>query len=247
MQIAGFVEDVKHRLDVLQKPASGRRLLDVGCGPGDDTRRLAAAVAPDGLVIGLDADLTMVEIARARALASPHSRCVRHVVGDAAALPYTTGFFDGCRCERVLQHVADPVRVIAEMVRVTATGGVIVAADSDWNSLSIHVDDVNLEREVVAAVARRFRTGSAGRQLRDLLRTCGLADVVVEPRCVQWTSYRDFRATSFMAADTHRGLIADGAIDRRDWDRFVGELERVDARGGFFATAVMVIAAAVKG
>ena len=37
-----------------------RRLLDAGCGTGDMTRRLAAAVAPGGSVVGVDASETML-------------------------------------------------------------------------------------------------------------------------------------------------------------------------------------------
>ncbi|MGH8973795.1 MAG: methyltransferase domain-containing protein, partial [Acidimicrobiia bacterium] len=33
---------------------AGQRVLDVGCGTGDDTRRLAGLVAPSGQAVGVD-------------------------------------------------------------------------------------------------------------------------------------------------------------------------------------------------
>ena len=246
LEIATFAGRLKGRLDALLKPRPGQRLLDVGCGPGADTLRLAAAVWPGGLVAGVDIDPQMVGLASGRAASSPYAGRVTHAAGDAARLPYPSGIFDGCRCERVLQHVTDASLAVAEMARVTRAGGVVVAADSDWASLSIHAADLHLERRIVGAVAESFRNGYAGRQLRDLFAGAGLQGVATELWPVQWTSYAQFRATSFMSAGIHRRLVSDKTIGLDEWDRFASALEAADARGGFLASAVVVIVAGVK-
>ena len=89
---------------------AARRILDVGCGPGNDL----SAVGPDRAV-GLDPSLAMCGRARERG--------GRVVAGDAHMLPFADGAFDGVRADRVLQHLADPVEALAEMVRVTGHGG----------------------------------------------------------------------------------------------------------------------------
>ena len=43
---------------------TGGRLLDVGCGTGEDTRRVAAVVGAEGSAVGLDASRAMIETAR---------------------------------------------------------------------------------------------------------------------------------------------------------------------------------------
>src|SRR5258708_22754639 len=43
----------------------GMRILDLACGPGNLSRRLAAQVAPGGEVIGVDLAPGMIELARA--------------------------------------------------------------------------------------------------------------------------------------------------------------------------------------
>lgn len=51
----------------LQAPAPGHRVLDLGCGFGDTTVKIAAMVGPDGLAVGLDASPRFVEAARREA------------------------------------------------------------------------------------------------------------------------------------------------------------------------------------
>src|SRR3954447_22011459 len=45
-------------------PASGQRVLDIGCGFGDTTQQIAAMVAPDGEAVGIDAAASFIETAR---------------------------------------------------------------------------------------------------------------------------------------------------------------------------------------
>src|SRR5262245_47033140 len=46
--------------------APDRRILDVGCGLGDDAKALAQLVAPGGTVVGIDGSHAMIEAARER-------------------------------------------------------------------------------------------------------------------------------------------------------------------------------------
>jgi SAM-dependent methyltransferase len=48
-------------------PGRGQRALDIGCGFGDATRRIAALVGPDGTVVGVDVAPRFIETARREA------------------------------------------------------------------------------------------------------------------------------------------------------------------------------------
>ena len=48
-------------------PLTGQRILDIGCGFGDTTLRIAALVGPDGEVVGVDAARQFIEVARREA------------------------------------------------------------------------------------------------------------------------------------------------------------------------------------
>jgi ubiquinone/menaquinone biosynthesis C-methylase UbiE len=54
----------------LHPPLHGERVLDIGCGFGDTTQRLAALVGPDGEAVGIDAAARFIDTARHEARAA---------------------------------------------------------------------------------------------------------------------------------------------------------------------------------
>jgi ubiquinone/menaquinone biosynthesis C-methylase UbiE len=67
-EIAAFpaVQRLRAAAVELLAPRLGDRLVDVGCGTGDQVRALAAAVGPGGSVLGVDSSETMLAEARRR-------------------------------------------------------------------------------------------------------------------------------------------------------------------------------------
>src|SRR3954465_7854832 len=100
-----FFAECKRRSYDLLGASSGLRVLDVGCGLGNDAEALAGLVAPGGAVVGVDGSRAMIEAARGR---RGGVEGLSFEVADAAALPFGDGCFDACRVDRVLQHIADP-------------------------------------------------------------------------------------------------------------------------------------------
>ena len=109
------------RLDALLELHGDERVLDVGAGTGAFAFAVAARVAS---VVALELDEELA--ARARADAPPN---VEVVVGDGEHLPFETGSFDLAGTLRVLHHTRRPELMIAELARVTRSGGAILVAD----------------------------------------------------------------------------------------------------------------------
>jgi len=108
----------------LQDLPQGARVLDIGCGPGRGTLKLAQRLRPDVEVVGLDVSVPMIEMARrARAGFDDVDERVRFVSGDARDLPFEDGAFDAVVGHSVLYLIDDPVRVLHEAARVTRPGG----------------------------------------------------------------------------------------------------------------------------
>lgn len=109
--------------------ADANRILDVGCGPGDDVLALGAQRC-----VGVDRSAAMCTRA--------HERGATVVQGGAEVLPFPDSTFAGARSDRTLQHVDDPITAVRELLRVVQPGAPVVIADPDQESLVIQVPGV---------------------------------------------------------------------------------------------------------
>lgn len=97
-------------LDLLD-PRPGERILDLGCGDGVLTERIAAAGAE---VIGVDASPEMVDAARRRGLDAR--------IADGQALPFDREF-DAIFSNAALHWMLDPPAVASSAFRALRPGG----------------------------------------------------------------------------------------------------------------------------
>ena len=106
---------------------SGARVLDVGCGPGIVSARLAQAIIP-GELAGIDIEPSQLELARNVA----RERGVGNAtfeVADAVALPFDDSTFDVVHFGGVLMYIPDTAAALAEARRVLKPGGVVACRD----------------------------------------------------------------------------------------------------------------------
>jgi SAM-dependent methyltransferase len=109
--------------DVATVAPDGTRLLEVGCGPGQLSIRLARQHGLE--VIGLDLDPAMIGRARANAhrAGNDQGRRPSFLVGDVAALAFRDQSFDLVVSTLSMHHWADPAAGLAEIGRVLRPGG----------------------------------------------------------------------------------------------------------------------------
>ncbi|HMG41295.1 MAG TPA: methyltransferase domain-containing protein [Acidimicrobiales bacterium] len=158
--------------------APGRRLLDVGCGPGTLTVDLASRVAP-GAVVAVDIADDVLPEARRHA-AEQGADNVELVAGDFRELGLAEGSFDVAHAHQVLQHLVDPVGALAAMARLVRPGGVVAARDGDSSAFLWAPANPGLDRwqQAYVEVTRRNRAeAAAGRYLPAWARAAGLDDV----------------------------------------------------------------------
>jgi SAM-dependent methyltransferase len=101
----------------------GRVVLDVGGGPGYFSDAFRAAGAH---YLGVDPD-----VGELSARGEPGAGMVR---ASGTKLPVRTGSVDICYSSNVLEHVAQPAAMLAEMVRVTKPGGTVFVSFTPWLS-----------------------------------------------------------------------------------------------------------------
>jgi len=100
----------------------GARVLEVGCGPGHLSIRLARQHGLD--VTGLDLDPDMIERARANAdrAEDGDERRPSFLVGDVVSMPFPDGTFELVVSTMSMHHWADPAASLAEIARVLRPG-----------------------------------------------------------------------------------------------------------------------------
>lgn len=187
----------------------GMRLLDVGCGIGDDVRALAALVGASGRVVGLDNSEAM--LAKASELSAEAQYPGEFVFGDVLSLPFDDATFDGCRAERVLIHCADPERALAEMARVTRPGGVVVVTEPDMETLTYHASQHELAHRLALWHCERVRHGRIGRYLPELFAQAGLTDIQSMPTVAHSATLSDYPIILAQRAAQHGALTTEEA------------------------------------
>jgi ubiquinone/menaquinone biosynthesis C-methylase UbiE len=120
----------------LYPPAAGEAVLDIGCGFGDTTQRIAALVGPDGTAVGVDAAPQFIETARREAAESPLSN-LRFEVADAQTTSLG-GPYDLAFSRFGTMFFASPVAALRNVREALAPGGRLVMVvwrrriDNDW-------------------------------------------------------------------------------------------------------------------
>lgn len=104
------------------------RLIDIGCGPGNITLKLAQH-CPHLLLVGADRSANMVQSARRAAKELGLDERVFFIQCNAGQIPFPDGLFDFVLSNSVLHHLTDPSKALEEMLRVAGPDGAILLRD----------------------------------------------------------------------------------------------------------------------
>lgn len=153
-------------------------ILDLGCGSGEITRRLAGRY-PQAQLLGID--ILEGNLAHARAANAPVADRVRFAQGDAFALDLPDASFDLVVCRHLSQAVPDFPRVLAGIDHVLRPGGWLHLLSEDYAMLQFpqaaaEPDDF-WQRSVLAFMASIGCDGRIGRHSPPLVRALGYVDL----------------------------------------------------------------------
>jgi SAM-dependent methyltransferase len=149
-------------------PLDGRAVLDVGAGYGYLVPHLESRVAR---YVGVDLALSAV-----RQFPASGTRRAHGLVADGTALPFRTHSFDLALCLEVIEHVAEPARLVEECFRVVRPGGHVVFSTPNYRNVFFVP---TLLADLGLPTARRYmnrpplRRTTTARGLRRLLRRRG--------------------------------------------------------------------------
>ena len=124
----------------------GEKVLDVGCGLGDDTFEIARLVGRQGRAIGVDVSKSMILEARHRAAA--HDLAAEFEVGDAQALRFEDATFDACHpAETPSDWVTTSTPVSARFTVAISSASPAIFSSFGWSTGILRADRASARTE----------------------------------------------------------------------------------------------------
>lgn len=220
-------------LDTLQ--LTGEKLvLDVGAGTGQFSKLLAQHLPRDGRVLAVERNPEQRDAALAGGL--PDQACtIDFRLGSAFDLPLQAsewGQFDLAHTRFLLEHVANPLGVVEQMVKAVRPGGRIVLLDDDHDVLRFWPEPPHLWA-IWQAYFESYRSiGNdplIGRKLPELLHLAGAIpkriDYVLYGACVNQPEFQgivDNLVSVFEGA--RETVLAAGKITPHEYDLAIAAL-----------------------
>jgi ubiquinone/menaquinone biosynthesis C-methylase UbiE len=206
------------------------RVLEVGSGLG---------ILAAGVVQAADeVEVVGIELSAAQIAAAPARPRVTFRQGDAHALDFPDESFDLVYARYLLEHVADPERVLREMRRVAKPGARVAVCENDISLLRLDPPCPAFDR--AWEIFTRFQAtlggdGLIGRRLFRLFRRAGFTDVQlsVQPE-LHWYGSSNYVAWVHNIVgnleSARNGMLAAGVISELDLNAGVAELEGLKTR-----------------
>ena len=244
-QLAQCQDMVARRLVVLDTlgAGSGERILEAGCGAGLCLRELGVAVGTDGRVVGIDVSEDQVHAAAMLCHGLAH---VEVGVGDVLAIPALDDDFDATVTIQVLEYVDDTAAAVAELARVTRSGGRFVNVATNWGALFWHGGRVDLTERVLAAWQRHAPHPNLPVPLPSWLHAHGFGAVHQRPVTIVNRHFQP-NAWSYSAARLMAAFARTLAeIDDTDIEAWLASLDKADQSGDFFVSSVPVLTTATR-
>lgn len=184
-------------VELVERYARGKAVLEVGCGTGLLLERVARFAAT---AHGIDLSTGMLDRARARGLAVTEA--------SATALPFDDASVDVAYSFKVLAHIPDIAGALREMARVVRPGGVVLAEFYNARSLrrivkavkpptavsaTTHDEQVFTRYDDAAAIRSYFPPELdwvATRGIRVITPTAAVLQVPVIGAALRWAEHR---------------------------------------------------------
>lgn len=223
---------------------NGGTIVDLGCGAGKDVLNMSHMFDADKFeFVGIDHDPEMIAAGNN---AIEKELNVKFLVSNVLAVPLADETVDGVRMERLVQHIAEPLKLLKETYRILKANGLVVIVESDWNSLSFYNGDPTITAKLNHYLTeKKVNNGKAAQSLTAYLDQTGFSEITCEVFPFVLKRYED--ACTYLWIDKMIDeMVALNMIGANERDQFVAAQMHADQRGYFSCSMNIVVVSAVK-
>ena len=207
---------------------AGMSCLDVGCGSGDVTLKMAALVGTEGNVVGVDRDQSILQLASQEAERQGLSVTFRRL--DTEELAQESAY-DLVFARYLLSHLPRPQGAVELMVRAVWPGGHLVLEDVFFPGHICYPANAAFDRylELYQAVASAKEGGDAaiGVRLLGMALEAGLVEVRVGLVVPTFRDGEGKRVARVTMEHLREAVVGAGLASGREVDNLVVELGRL--------------------
>jgi ubiquinone/menaquinone biosynthesis C-methylase UbiE len=193
-QLSGFHRafelELEQILDTLPL-APAIRVLDLACGDGFYTRRIADRLGLGGSVTGVDVNLAYLASARQEAARHAGRATIDYIAASFDRLPFPDDSFDFVWCAQSLYSLPEPVIVLECLTRVLRPGGIVAVLENDTMHQVFLPWPITLELPLRAAELRALSENTrnpnkyyVGRRLPAVFAAAGLEPLKMTTRAI---------------------------------------------------------------
>jgi len=239
MQALKFFKEYKRQTFTLMRIGAGSRVGDIGCGTGEDAKKLSDLVGAHGTVTGIDVSEAMLGEAKLR-YAKLHN--LAFVLSSADRVDAPTAYLDAVRLDRVLTHVPDIPTVFTELRRIVKRGGRIVISEPDMHGVWQSSRHPKISSKIFGAIADSCTQPYAARNLYHAFTDAGLIEVelhlhsaaMADPSAAE--TILNFEATI-------REMLAAGSLTIEESALWIKEFEEQRRRARFIGGITVFVVA----
>lgn len=227
LQARVWQAETKHLLDAvgLEK---GWHCLDLGCGAMGILGLLSERVGANGRVTGLEMDAKLLAAAE-QYVKDANLTNVTLQQGDAYNSGFPAASFDLVHERFVFPHVAEPLGLLKEMMRLTKPGGIVVVQEPDhssWNYWPYNKNWPRLLQILEGALALRGDI-NIGRRTFQLAHQAGLQNVQIRAGVMALQDKHPYMKMPIVAAEAMRThIIAAGLASEAELNDLLADIQQ---------------------
>jgi ubiquinone/menaquinone biosynthesis C-methylase UbiE len=222
-----FARLIERYLDALDL-SSVDSLIDIGCGTGVVSRRIANRRDFSGRVTGVDISPYLIDEARRLAAELGLGDRLGFELSHQGDIAASERSYDAAVIHTVLSHVDRPDAVLRETARIVRPNGRIVVFDGDFASIAFAPGRTSVGDFSGAVVTNRF----VMRDMPRLARSLGLEILRFMPEIIAEAGAADFWRPALEAMRTF--IPASGLADASEAHSWTDELLQASENGEFF-------------